>query len=152
MTYDLRPVSVECPVCARTEGARLFISLPNPKSAEFYESHGVWIEWPPHHTGRWQRRTFEVMGERFGWRVMDHRIEPVGIPAFLKDFAARRTLERSKVPGSLSRRIRLIRNRHLRYAVFSPLLALEMLRGIPSIPRLRSGELGRSHWVEMLRD
>ncbi len=119
----------------------------------FYEKYGIRIDWPPHHTARWHRRTFEVMGERFGWEVVDHQLEPIGVFTFLKEFASHRVLNRSKNPGTLSHRIRLIRNRRIRYTAFAPLLILEILCGIPLIPRLWSGSIvGRVHWVEMLRN
>ncbi|MFP6630530.1 MAG: methyltransferase domain-containing protein [Myxococcota bacterium] len=141
----------ECLTRVTTPAARLFISLPNPINAEFHETRDVWLEWPPHHVGRWRRRPFEVIGERFGWEVVDHRIEPVGAAVFLKLFAFNRMIQRSREPGSLSRRARLIRDRRLRLAACAPFVVMEALRAVPLLAHLRGGDLGRSHWVEMRR-
>lgn len=134
-----------------TADARLFVSLPNPRNAAFHEARDVWLEWPPHHVGRWPRRAFEVMGQRFGWELVDHRVEPVGAPRFLALFALNRMLQHSRKVGSLSRRARLLRSRWLRMAACAPLLAVEAVRAVPALSQLRAGGLGRSHWVEMRR-
>jgi len=141
----------ECLTRLSAPEARLFISLPNPDNAAFHEARDVWLEWPPHHVGRWPRRGFEVMGERFGWEVVDHRVEPVTAIRFLALFALNRMLQRSRRLGSWSRRARLVEDRRLRLAACAPLLALEAVRALPVLTRLGRGELGRSHWVEMRR-
>ena len=82
---------------------------------------------------------------------MDHRIEPVGAAVFLKLFAFNRMIQRSREPGSLSRRARRIRDRRLRLAACAPFVVMEALRAVPLLSHLRGGDLGRSHWVEMRR-
>ena len=134
-----------------TPDARMFISLPNPLNAAFHEERDVWLEWPPHHVGRWPRRAFEVIGERFGWELVEHRIEPVGAARFLALFALSRMLQRSRKHGSLSRRARLLEDRRLRMLACAPLLALEAARAVPVLSHLGGADLGRSHWVEMRR-
>lgn len=141
----------ECLTRLTRDDAHVFISLPNPINAAFYESHGVFVEWPPHHIGRWHRRAFEILGERFGWEVVDHRVEPVSPARLLRNLAADRLIQRSRTAGSLSRRARLISDRRLRLAACAPLLAVEVLRALPVLRKARPRDLGRSHWVELRR-
>ncbi len=133
------------------DDARAFISLPNPENATFYESNDLFIEWPPHHISRWHRRSFEILGERFGWEVVDHRVEPVSAARLLRNLASDRLIQRSRTAGSISRRARLIPDRLLRLAACAPLLGIEALRALPLLRAANPQALGRSHWVELRR-
>ena len=131
--------------------ARLFVSLPNPKNAAFYEERGVHLEWPPHHIGRWNRGAFEAIGGRFGWKVVEHRVQPAAAGALLRAFAADRFVQSSRRAGSAARRARLVGDRRLRLAASAPFVALELLRALPRVPWAARADLGRSHWVELCR-
>ena len=106
------------------EKAHLFIAVPNMKRINFHEANGALLDMPPHHIGRYNRRIFEILADRFGWVLKDHRIETSSLTEFLHKFSVYRYQRNAQLGKTLDYFIasnRLLRNR------FSLILKLRLL-------------------------
>jgi 2-polyprenyl-3-methyl-5-hydroxy-6-metoxy-1,4-benzoquinol methylase len=56
-------------------GGKMMISVPNRDS--LLSSDSNLLEFPPHHLNRWGKATFEAVAERFRWRLVAIRYEPL---------------------------------------------------------------------------
>lgn len=66
--------------------AHLFISVPNQKFINFNESNGALLDMPPNHIGRYNKKTFELIAEKFGWTINDYKVEDSDFELFLNKF------------------------------------------------------------------
>ena len=134
------------------ENAHLYVAVPNPRFTEFNETHGSLLEMPPNHVGRWNADSFRIIGERHGWRLAAHRIEP-GEPFGHK--AHRHLnwsyLRRSQRPTWLQRRAFRMRNARLRALTHVALLTCHGLRKLPDFYALRSDAYSPGQWAHLLR-
>ena len=132
--------------------ASLFVSVPNPVRIEFTELNGGCLDMPPNHVGRWNRKCFEVLGERFGWSLAQHEIETSeGFISKAKNFSLYRYLLRRQQAPSLANRIEQIRSYRMRRLMQIMGVCLAAVSGLPSWLALRSDELGSSQWVHLKR-
>lgn len=60
-----------------SEKCNLFIGVPNFEHRAFFDKHGFIEDIPPHHISRWNEKNLKIMGDRFGWELVDYRKEPL---------------------------------------------------------------------------
>ena len=132
--------------------AHLFIAVPNEKRIAFNERHGSLLDLPPNHLGRWNRRCFQILAQRHGWREIDYQIEPERATQKLRQYVIYRYLHMSQTRNSLANRIERLRGAARRplqaaAAAFYAALALPQI-----IALLTADELGDSQWVHLQRN
>ncbi|MHB8694273.1 MAG: class I SAM-dependent methyltransferase [Solirubrobacteraceae bacterium] len=93
---------------------QLFIGVPNDASVTWQEQHTGYWEMPPNHVGRWTRGALEHVGSRHGFRVLEHRYEPVSAGAGLWEMAKYRAQARAYDASTVTGRINSIAVRAVR--------------------------------------
>ncbi len=58
------------------QDSHVIIAVPNGALRNFYDKLGVHLDVPPIHTGRFTPETFQFLGSKHGWNVMETKIEP----------------------------------------------------------------------------
>jgi 2-polyprenyl-3-methyl-5-hydroxy-6-metoxy-1,4-benzoquinol methylase len=131
--------------------AHLFIAVPNEKRIEFNELHGSLLDLPPNHLGRWNRKCFQIIGQRHGWREIAYEIEPEGFASKLKQYVKYRYLLKSQHRSMANRIERSARGRLLRplQAAAAALYAAGAFREIHAL--LTTDGIGDSQWVHLQR-
>jgi len=128
-------------------GGQLFVSVPNGRGIEFSETHNGELDMPPNHIGRWDRASFERIGARHDWRLIDHRIEPTRRRAIARSLAGSRFFRARQTPGTLTDRATRFSNRRIRRIASAPLFAAWVLRSIPAAIAADPAALGGSQWA-----
>jgi SAM-dependent methyltransferase len=132
-------------------GGSLFVSVPNPSRIEFNELHGALLDMPPNHIGRWNRKSFEKIGEKSGFKIIDYNVEKPIFFSMAMEFIVFRFLRKSQKSGSLENRILQIQNRHyLKIVQFLGLLINSIL-AIPILLKM-STKNGNSIWVHFIKN
>lgn len=130
--------------------ASFFAAVPNGEHIEFNELHGVLLDMPPNHIGRWNKRCFAEWALRHGWRMTEYQIAPrPSARTATRQFCIYRYLFQSHTPTSLANRLERIR--------FKPLRRVGQVFGIGYYALLMPGELvqlwrhraGNSQWVHL---
>lgn len=135
-----------------TEGAHLFIAVPNPKRIQFNETTGSLLDLPPNHIGRWNRSGFEWMGSAHGWQLVEHLIEPKNIADTLKQQIAYRYLRVSQDPSSFANRIERIKLGLFRKPLKSALAGIYALGRLGKLLQaITYQDLGDSQWVHLTK-
>lgn len=133
-------------------GALLFIAVPSDAMMTFYEEKGAWLDTAPVHLSRWNRESFRMIGERHGWRIEAHDVEPDTVLQRFTQFALYGYVHRTKRSGTLFNWAERRRNRLVRYLFQVPLISLMALRYLPSAPALMKKVKGHSQMVRMVKE
>ncbi len=132
-----------------TDNALLYIAVPNDRRVQFNEEHHALGDMAPCHVGRWNEKSFQMIAQRFGWRVEQHKREPESKIWRFLEFSLQRYNQYTKKPGSIFNRSEAVSNRLLRYMCQIPLISLMALRSLPLLGQLMRGDLGKGQWVEL---
>lgn len=125
--------------------ADFFISVPNEKMIEFQEIYGALLEVPPHHTGRWNKRAFEMLCRRHKLVLVEHKVEPCRrIPA-LRQFLIYKYQKRRYKEGSFPYKVSLIQSKILRRSLEYMLIMYYGIISLPLIAQLQAN----SQWVHL---
>jgi SAM-dependent methyltransferase len=131
-------------------GGSVFISVPDPKRTEFQELNGALLDMPPNHIGRWNRRCFEIIGNRWQFDVKDYRIENSSFISISKILLKYRFLTQSQQAGTLENRTFKIKNRYLRKAIQALTVAFYSIKAVPILSKGKPFE-GMSNWVHLVK-
>ena len=132
-------------------GGYLFVAVPNDRMLTYYEEQDAWLDNAPVHVSRWNREAFERIGERHGWSLESHQVEPDSKLWRFLQFSLYKYVHRTKRSGSLYNWAESRKNRLVRYIAQVPLIGLMALRSLPSIPDLLPEEMGSSQMVRYRR-
>lgn len=128
-----------------TERADLFIAVPNGKYREAYDRIGVVLDVPPTHISRWNKKCFEIIGERYGWALVDDKVESPGYLGELRTFLLTHAAKTEMV-----RPLRWIRPRPVRYLAVLMILPFHVLFTLPRIiTALTAEDSGVSEYVHL---
>jgi SAM-dependent methyltransferase len=132
--------------------ALLFVSTPNPRRVEYHELNGALLDMPPHHIGRWSRNALETLGQRYGWALARHVIDPTdGFLARASNFLIYRFQRASHEPRSLANWLRRSPHRPLRRLTQLIGVALYGAAALPDATGLRAPRLGGTQWACLKR-
>jgi hypothetical protein len=129
--------------------AALFAAVPHDRQIDFNEAHGALLDMPPNHLSRWNREAFRRLGERSGWRVVDHRVEPEALPSRARRFLEYRYLREAQRPGSLPNRVRALPGSAGRKALDAAALAVGLPGALPALAALAREPGGDAQWVHL---
>lgn len=134
-----------------TDNANLFISVPNPDRIEYNELHGALLDMPPNHIGRFNKRTFEALSNRWGWKLVDHRVEQGSILTTARELCRYRFLRSAQRSNSLENRISCIKNARLRKISQIFAIAFHALISLPDLLMVNRNQKGSSQWVRLTK-
>lgn len=127
------------------KNADYFIAVPNEKMIEFQEIYGALLEVPPHHTGRWNKRAFEMLCKKHNLALMEHKEEPCRrLPAF-RQFVIYKYQKKRIREGSFPHKVSVLTNKPVRRALEYGLILYYSVISLPLIPWLE----GNSQWVHL---
>ena len=134
----------ECLNRITKESAAFFIAVPNDKRRGFYDRKGIIEDVPPTHVGRLTQVSLEILANRHGWKITQHKRESERYFHKIKSFVSH-ALIRSTFWNHLDQ----IRNRSFRRYSIAFAAAFCMAVSLPTIAQLRSNELGVSQWARL---
>ena len=79
-------------------GGHLFIGVPNGRKIKFNELNNGLLDMPPNHIGRFNKKTFEVFGKKYGWKINEIAIEPYTTLDVMKTVMFYQSLKRAQYP------------------------------------------------------
>ena len=120
--------------------ASIFIAVPNDVTRRFYEENGVFLDVPPIHVSRWNKSNFELLGEKYGWRVKYHEIQKVTFFTAAYEFIWYKHLTRS---------IGKIRKRYVRKSLIAISLLPLFIINFFNIIKIKSDSNGTSQLVHL---
>ena len=130
-------------------GTALYITVPADAYRDFYDRLGRHMDTPPNHITRWNQTSLNRLGETFGWKLIDHHIQPMAYTEKLKKLI----FDRLEFHGIFSssrwagRKLPLIRKAGLALAV-----AMVLLAYTGAVMRLRHKRFGISQWVKFVKE
>ena len=80
---------------------QVFIAVPNDKRINFNEANGALLDMPPHHIGRYTKKSFELLAKRFGWAIKNYKIEVPNFKEHLAQFSLYTHLKEAQKDNSL---------------------------------------------------
>jgi SAM-dependent methyltransferase len=76
----------------------LFIGVPNGKKIKFNELNNALLDMPPNHIGRYNKKAFEILGEKYGWAIEEITNEPYTPLDVMKTVLYYQSLKRAQFP------------------------------------------------------
>ena len=119
-------------------GGQLFIGVPNGEKIKFNELNDALLDMPPNHIGRFNKKTFDFLGKKFGWDIVDIAVEsytPLDVMKTVMYYQSLQRAQQPDIPETISYKIK-------RY------LDIKYLR-LKAI--LMHKRLGETLWVQLCR-
>lgn len=135
--------------CLTSDSAHIFIAVPNPDRIEYNELHGAMWDMPPNHIGRYRKTTFEALCRRWGWELVEHKLEQNSFMATAKSFVLYRFLKNAQRANSLENRIMRIRHARMRKALQFAGVVLNIPGAMPGVAGMSEHHRGMSQWVHL---
>jgi len=133
-----------------TNGAHLFIAVPNERRVEFNELHGSLLDMPPNHIGRWNRESFKFIAQRHGWGVVKHEVEVESPKRRLAKHVIYRYVRKRQDRHTLANRVERVRWPLARRILKASAVGLYASGSLPEIyTLLKAPMLGDSQWVHL---
>lgn len=117
----------------------IFIAVPNNYHREMFESIGIIEDIPPIHISRWNNESFTFVADKYGWKIVDHKIEP---NRFIKNYLkclAHKYKVLNKVNG--------FHNRFIRNSIKMLLFIILFPFNLKHVRRFKKKELGVAQWI-----
>ncbi|HBF34856.1 TPA: hypothetical protein DDW35_09880 [Candidatus Sumerlaeota bacterium] len=132
-------------------GGSLFIAVPRAERITFNEQHGALLDMPPNHIGRWNKKAFEIVAEKYGFDLVQYQQETPKFWSGFKQLTSYRVLRKSQINGTLENLALSVKNKRIRSVLYRGLFALYSPFAIfPVLKMVRAG-LGNSQWVQMVK-
>jgi len=80
------------------EDAHLFIGVPNGRKIRFNELNNALLDMPPNHIGRFNKKSFEFLGNKYGWKTEEIAVEPFTPLDVMKTVMYYQSLKRAQFP------------------------------------------------------
>lgn len=132
-------------------GGSLYIAVPNHLRIEFNELNGALFDMPPNHIGRWNKKCFEVIGQKNGFYINNYKTEETRFIAMAKEFAIYRFLRKSQISHSFENKIQKIKNHYLLKMIQIIGVGANLILAIPAIFKMNY-RMGGSQWVQLIKE
>ena len=76
----------------------LFIGVPNGMKIKFNELNGALLDMPPNHIGRYNKTSFEYLGNKYGWKIEDIAVQAFTPMDVMKTVMYYRSLKERQLP------------------------------------------------------
>ena len=124
------------------DGAHLFIAVPSNIHREYFEQLGFIEDVPPTHISRWNKESFMFAGEKYGWDMIEHSVEPNRLHTNIAKILTFKYKDHKRVKW-----VNSIQNQYLRklskLLIYTPFLLIN----IPIMLPMRNEALGVVQWV-----
>jgi len=80
-------------------GGHLFIGVPNGRKIRFNELNNALLDMPPNHIGRYNKKSFQFLGNKYGWEIEEIAIEPYTSLDVMKTVLYYQSLKRAQSPA-----------------------------------------------------
>jgi len=127
-------------------GGHLFIAVPNNNRIAFNEKNGALLDMPPNHIGRWNRECFSIIGERHGFRLEEHKVEPFHLTSSARQLVMYRYARAAQFSGSIQNRAASTQNLWKRKAFKLIGLAFSSFGSLRALSRM-TDSIGNSQWA-----
>ena len=134
-----------------SDGAHIFIAVPNPARIAFNERSSSLLDMPPNHISLWTRQALEQFALQLGFDLVNFLVEPLAWSKLIRQDLVYSFMRRSQRHGSLENRLRSRPRSRLRLLAEAALALCAIPVRIPSwIRAMTSGQqLGGSIWVSL---
>jgi hypothetical protein len=126
--------------------SRVYISVPNIFHRRFFDRFGLHYDLPPIHVGRYNYKSLSRLAEQYGWRIINHAIQPTTFKERILKFIFSQYSQWLLVFNAEKVKVKLIRV-ILRYIM----IAILSIIYIKVIVGLRKSNLGTAQWFELER-
>jgi SAM-dependent methyltransferase len=127
-------------------GAILYITVPADTYRALYDRLGTHMDTPPNHISRWNHRSFIRLGNKYGWQIEQHAIQPMQYQEKLKKFIFNRLEHHNLFRKNISGKELASSLQKVGMILASGIMSLLYLRSMVS---LKDKELGISQWIKM---
>jgi len=134
-------------------GGSIFIAVPNQNMIEFNELNGALLDMPPNHIGRWNRKCFEIIGNKHNLTIKDYQLEIGDLAPMARQFINYRFLRNCQNSESLSNKLRKIEiNSYIDRTAQALGVAVNAVMAAPALLALikDKSSLGNSQWVHFV--
>jgi SAM-dependent methyltransferase len=134
-------------------GGSIFIAVPNQNMIEFNELNGALLDMPPNHIGRWNRRCFEIIGNKHKLTLVNYQVENSDLALMARQFINYRFLRNCQNGESLSNKLRMIGiNSYIDKTAQALGVAVNAVMAAPALLSLikDKSNLGNSQWVHFV--
>ena len=134
-------------------GGNIFIAVPNQNMIEFNELNGALLDMPPNHIGRWNRKCFEIIGNKHNLTLEDYQVEDSDLALMARQFINYRFLRNCQNSESLSNKLRKIGiNTYIDRTAQALGVAVNAVMAVPALLSLikDKSNLGNSQWVHFV--
>jgi SAM-dependent methyltransferase len=134
-------------------GGSIFIAVPNQNMIKFNELNGALLDMPPNHIGRWNRRCFEIIGNKHNLSLEDYQVENSSLAIMARQFINYRFLRNCQNSESLSNQLRKIEiNSYIDRTAQALGVAVNAVMAVPALLSLikDKSNLGNSQWVHFV--
>jgi SAM-dependent methyltransferase len=122
----------------------VFIAVPNNYIRRFYELNDIFIDVPPVHISRWSEQNFEMLAEKYGWKIKNYEVEKISSLesgynfVFYKGFNQSYSKIKNKVKSKL-----------IRWPLLGVKITSMFLTNIFKIKKIKSNTNGTSQMVHL---
>lgn len=120
----------------------LYLTVPNYRYREFYDSKGSNFDIPPIHVSRWNKKTLEKLCNKYQWRLIEYKTESPGFLKKLRRFSFNRYYRLD-----LSIKIDKIQNKGFQLSIKSVIFIFIIICYFPSVVRLGITKMGVAQWA-----
>jgi SAM-dependent methyltransferase len=134
-------------------GGSIFIAVPNQNMIEFNELNGALLDMPPNHIGRWNRRCFEIIGNKHNLTLEEYQVEDSDLALMVRQFINYRFLRNCQNSESLSNKLRKLGiNTYIDRTAQALGVAVNAVMAVPALLSLikDKSNLGNSQWVHFV--
>lgn len=125
--------------------ADIFIAVPNEKMIALHEIYGGLLDDPPQHISRWNKKCFEIASQKYGFKLLEYKIEPCKLIFAFKQFIIFKYKRKRQNKGSIYYMSAIIKNKKLRRIAEILLIAYLSIMNLTILPKLQ----GNSQWVHL---
>ena len=122
------------------KNADLFIAVPNYSVRKLYEENRIFLDVPPVHITRWSQDSFQYLGAKYGWRIINYQVEKVSFFSAAYNFIWNKSLRKS---------VGKIKKKFIRKPLIAVLLPPLFLANFLEIIKLDSKANGISQLVHL---
>lgn len=122
--------------------AHLFIAVPSNVHREFFEKLGCIEDVPPTHISRWSYDSFKYAGEKYGWDLLEHQVEPNRVHTNAAKLLSFKYRENpiikwvNSIQNQLARKV-------VKLITYTPFVVFN----IPKLLLMKNNDLGVVQWV-----
>jgi SAM-dependent methyltransferase len=130
-------------------GAHLFMAVPNPCWTELSELSGSLLDMPPNHLGRYGPEHISLLGQRTGWKMIEHEVEPSPWWKKCRSYLKFHYLRVAQDPSSVANQVQKFKNPNVRRLFQLVLVVCSIFTSSKILWQLLDRKFGIALWVHL---